>query len=113
MVKTKVIEASEKLQKVLKKRKKEYDLAQAKAKEELNPIVIEEKKNKEVKQGKPWTNTGIFVHYIDAAKHRDYIVETSPGYDTKIKRCGEKQSRFKVLKRLNKKNKELAKKAKE
>jgi acetyl-CoA carboxylase carboxyltransferase component len=106
MARIKVIEASEKLQKVLKKR---FDQAQAKAEEELNPKVKEEDKE-EVKQGKSWTNTGFFVHYTDAAKHRDYIIETSPGYDTKIKRCGVKQSRFKVLKR---KNKELIKKIKE
>ena len=87
-------EPSDKLKKVLKKR---YDTE--------HDSVIEEKKE-EVKQGKPWTKTGVFIHYADAAKHRDLIKETSPEYDTKIKRCGIKQSKFKVLKR---KSKELAK----
>jgi len=101
MAKQKPIEASEKLKKVLKKR---YDAIH-------NPVIKEEPKEKViVKQGKTWTNTGFFINYSSAAKHRNFIIETSPGYDTKIKRCGHKQSRFKVLKR---KSKELAKKAKE
>ena len=97
MIKKNDEEAKKKLQKVLQKR---YDQVQE----------LEEGDKEEVKQGKAWTNTGFFIHYISAAKHRDHIKETSPGYDTKIKRCGVKQSKFKVLKR---KNKELIKKIKE
>lgn len=98
MTKTKPIEASEKLQKVLKKR---YD-------QDLEDLIQEEKV--QVKQGKPWTKTGVYSTYEAASKQRDKIIASSPEYDTKIKRCGVKQSKFKVLKR---KNKELAKKAKE
>ena len=100
MAKDKPIEASEKLQKVLKKR---YDKDQ-------EDLIQEDKDKEKVKQGKAWTKTGIFIRYTDAAKHRDLIKESSPEYDTKIKRCGVKQSKFKVLKR---KNKELVKKTKE
>jgi len=99
MAKQTPIEASDKLKKVLKKR---YDT--------IHDSVIEEEKKEEVKQGKAWTKTGVFIKYSDAAKHRDSIIESSPGYDTKIKRCGYKQSKFKVLKR---KSKELTKKVKE
>ncbi len=101
MVKQKPIEASEKLKKVLKKR---YDT--------IHDSVIEQepKEKVEVKQGKPWTKVGTYVSYEDASKKRNSIVKKSPEYATKIKRCGYKQGRFKVLKR---KSKELAKKAKE
>ena len=101
MVKQKPIEASERLQKNLKKR---YDT--------IYDSVIEEKPKEkvEVKQGKPWTKVGTYSKYEDAAKRRDIITEKSPEFDTKIKRCGHRQSRFKVLKR---KSKELVKKAKE
>ena len=87
-------EPSDKLKKVLKKR---YDTA--------HDSVIEEKKE-EVKQGKPWTKVGTYTSYEAASKSRDSIIKDSPEYDTKIKRCGPKQTKFKVLKR---KSKELAK----
>jgi hypothetical protein len=99
MVKFTPKEPSEKLKQVLKKR---YDT--------IHDPVIEEEKKEEVKQGKPWTKVGTYSSYEDASKKRDSIVKNSPEYATKIKRCGHKQSRFKVLKR---KSKELAKKAKE
>ena len=99
MAKQKPIEASEKLKKVLKKR---YDTIH-------DSVIEEEPKDKEkveVKQGKQWTIVGTFNTYESAAKQKDSIIKKSPEYDTKIKRCGRKQSKFKVLKR---KNKELAK----
>ena len=92
-------EPSEKLKKVLKKR---YDTVH-------DPVIEEEPKEK-VKQGKPWTKVGTYSSYETAAKSRDPIVKKSPEYATEIKRCGPKQTKFKVLKR---KSKELAKKAKE
>ena len=91
---------NEKLKDTLKKR---YD-------SDYDSVIseVQEDEKVEVKQGKSWTKTGVYGTYNEAAKHRDRIVKKSPEYDTKIKRCGTKQSKFKVLKR---KNKELAKKS--
>ena len=99
MVKHTPKEPSDKLKKNLKKR---YDA--------IHDSVIEEGVKEEVKQGKRWTKVGTYTSYEDAAKRRDIITKKSPEYATKIKRCGPKQTKFKVLKR---KSKELAKKAKE
>ena len=99
MVKQIPKEPSDKLKKNLKKR---YDT--------IHDSVIEEEVKEGVKQGKRWTKVGIYNKYEDAAKRRDTIIEKSSEFDTKIKRCGHRQSKFKVLKR---KSKELAKKAKE
>jgi CRISPR/Cas system endoribonuclease Cas6 (RAMP superfamily) len=99
MVKQIPKEPSDKLKKNLKKR---YDT--------IHDSVIEDEVKEVVKQGKRWTKVGTYNKYEDAAKRRDTITEKSPEFDTKIKRCGPKQTKFKVLKR---KNKELAKKAKE
>ena len=99
MVKHTPKEPSEKLKKNLKKR---YDT--------IHDSVIEEESKVKVKQGKPWTIVGTYSNYENAVKRRDTIVKKFPEYDTKIKRCGPKRSSFKVIKR---KNKELAKKAKE
>ena len=92
---------NEKLKETLKKR---YD-------SDYDSVIseVQEDEKVEVKQGKSWTKSGVYSTYNEAAKHRDRIVKKSPEYDTKIKRCGAKQSKFKVLKR---KNKELAKKTK-
>ena len=93
---------NEKLKDTLKKRyDSDYDSVISEVQKEDEKV--------EVKQGKPWTKTGVYNNYDEAAKHRDRIVKKSPEYDTKIKRCGAKQSKFKVLKR---KNKELTKKTK-
>ena len=99
MVKKDDSEAKKRLEKALQKR---YDT--------IHDSVIEEESKVKVKQGKPWTIVGTYSSYENAAKRRDTIVKKSPEYDTKIKRCGPKRSSFKVIKR---KNKELAKKAKE
>ena len=68
-----------------------------------------EEKKEQRKQGKPWTKAGVFNSYEEALKLKESIIKKSPEFNTKIKRCGVKQSKFKVLKR---KDEELTKKTK-
>ena len=72
----------------------------------------EEPKKEELKQGKPWTKDGVYESYESAVTRRDSINEKSPEYATKIKRCGHRKSKFKVIKRLIKEPVKKTKKTK-
>jgi len=71
-----------------------------------------ELKNEKVKhtQGKPWTTVAIFNSYKEADMKRSFLIAEEPTFSTKIKRCGDGGSQFKVTKRVDE---ELAKVAEE
>ena len=72
----------------------------------------QEKKKEEPIKGKPWTKDGLYESYEAAATRRNAINKKSPEYATKIKRCGPRGSRFKVIKRLIKEPTKKTKKTK-
>ena len=60
----------------------------------------DEERKEGIRKGKPWTKDGVYESYKAAATRRDAINKKSPEYATKIKRCGQRGSLFKVIKRL-------------
>ena len=60
----------------------------------------DEERKEGIRKGKPWTKDGLYESYEAAATRRDSINKKSPEYATKIKRCGHRGSKFKVIKRL-------------
>ena len=72
----------------------------------------DEERKEGIRKGKPWTKDGLYESYEAAATRRDAINKKSPEYATKIKRCGHRGSKFKVIKRLIKEPTKKTKKTK-
>ena len=53
------------------------------------------------KQGKPWTNVGIFDSYENAANMVMHMSAAAPTYNFKIKRCGPMGSQYAIKKRID------------
>lgn len=53
------------------------------------------------KPGKPWTNVGVFDSYETAKNQLMHLIAAAPTYDYKIKRSGDRGSKFTIKSRLN------------
>ena len=52
------------------------------------------------KPGKPWTNVGVFDSYETAKNQLMHLIAAAPTYDYKIKRSGDRGSKFTIKSRL-------------